>query len=413
MTALPPLRNITPAHSALRHGGDHTAHAVTVFGGRVVVAELVHERSSRSDHRRIAAAPNGGDGWVTLLSDRLDAEYRGPPSPVVKSALRFTLDSTGDPERLVAQFSSPLGSSVLWGDERGLESHTEPDPHLEGWLQCAQVVPWGGGFVGLREQTAGAGGTLLHSSGPGAPWEPMSGPGDDDPHNQSIGTLVDFNGALYAGTVNGADGFQLWRCEVDTNNEPRWQRVLSRGAHRFGHNQRVLAAAVLGEALVLVVGTPPMARAPRAKYDSYGGFELLRVDGNDGWELLAGTPRFTPAGLRVPLSGLGPAMGQSRRAEFRGLMVHRGRLMLGTQDTEGFRLWTTVDGETWTGPPLSEFAGLYQVDECRGLSLGAHLILALRVTNVDGSRETQLWSTSLGAETDCDDAVEASAPVET
>jgi hypothetical protein len=72
--------------------------------------------------------------------------------------------------------------------------------------------------------------------------------------------------------------------------------------------------------------------------------------------------RFTPGGLKVPLSLLGPGLGDFYNSMVRSLATHDGVLYLGTFQWEayrcleinspnvvgGYQLWASTDGESWT-----------------------------------------------------------------
>ena len=92
--------------------------------------------------------------------------------------------------------------------------------------------------------------------------------------------------------------------------------------------------------------------------------ELIRINPDDTWDLIVGEPRFTPQGLKRPLSGLGIGFGSWFNGHFWRMGVHDDRLYLGTWDWSigltglsdldrlfgyqyGFDLYRTDDGIHW------------------------------------------------------------------
>jgi hypothetical protein len=93
--------------------------------------------------------------------------------------------------------------------------------------------------------------------------------------------------------------------------------------------------------------------------------ELVRVNPDDTWDLIVGEPRFTPQGLKRPLSGLGIGFGSWFNGHFWRMANHDGHLYLGTWDWSvglkglkdldtlfgfqyGFDLYRSEDGIHWT-----------------------------------------------------------------
>lgn len=98
--------------------------------------------------------------------------------------------------------------------------------------------------------------------------------------------------------------------------------------------------------------------------DSNFGAELFRISPDDSWDVVVGQVRDTPAGVKVPLSGLGPGFGWFLNAHMWRQEVFDGRLYVGTFDMSsilkdtpflgplfeplmGFDLWATRDGVTF------------------------------------------------------------------
>jgi hypothetical protein len=60
--------------------------------------------------------------------------------------------------------------------------------------------------------------------------------------------------------------------------------------------------------------------------------ELIRIDGRDRWELIAGRERLSAPGRIRPLSGLGDGLGRPENISFDRMQSHDGWLYVGTSD---------------------------------------------------------------------------------
>jgi len=179
---------------------------------------------------------------------------------------------------------------------------------------------------------------------------------DDHPENRTIDALQVAHGQLYAATGNPLGGFQLWK--TSAHNEPpfAWELVLSEGAQRYTLDPRIETMTTFKDALYL--GT----RSPHPDPDwefATSGAEIIRVLPDGRWELVMGTPRFSPIGLQIPLSTHGPGFGDTRMGRISRLAATPDALYaaLGHHEspsatrtaptTSGFALWKTHDGEAW------------------------------------------------------------------
>jgi hypothetical protein len=91
--------------------------------------------------------------------------------------------------------------------------------------------------------------------------------------------------------------------------------------------------------------------------------ELLRFWPDGSWDMVFGQPRFTPDGLKVPLSALGPGLDDPYNSVIWSMAAHDGVLYIGTHQWEpfesikdssgqgvkgGYQIYSTVDGESFT-----------------------------------------------------------------
>lgn len=178
-------------------------------------------------------------------------------------------------------------------------------------------------------------------------WEVLSEVGFGDPENLSITALTTHRGKLYAGTANPVAGFQIWSRDAESGTgSPGWTCVMRKGATRHGMNPQV--ALLASHHGYLWIGSA-MDEPELADLD-WPAAELLRLDPDDSWQLIAGETRLTPQGLRRPLSRLGPGLEDPGATRLGAMAVIpegplTGGLVLGAGPLAG--LWISRDGETW------------------------------------------------------------------
>jgi hypothetical protein len=255
-----------------------------------------------------------------------------------------------------------------------------------------------------------------------------------DAANLAVAALAVAHGALYAATTNPGRGFELWRTRTETTAPFRWEKVLDRGAGRFSENPSVAAMTAFdGD---LWIGTDSRLHDPATPAQPAAGTEapaitggglrrrletriwaqeaappaaeLIRVRADGSWDLIVGAPRFTPAGLKVPLSALGPGFGDRTQIAISALAVHEGRLHAGTRQgrprdsgiAAGCALWSSADGTAWTALPAPHQAGetgCIAVDSLCPTPEGLFLGLRRDMTDAGlagwaGGRGSALWA---------------------
>ena len=249
---------------------------------------------------------------------------------------------------------------------------------------------------------------VLESSAPSTDgWTAASSPGFGDPDNATIFDMAEFNGYLYAGTVNPETGCQVWKTDARGTPPYRWTRVLSHGAHRGKLNEVAGSFCTFNGALY--VGTGIQQGGYDRSFDiGPAASELIRVHPDDSWDLIAGTPRATPQGFKHPLCGMGPGFDNPFNGYFWRITAHDGWLYVGTYDWSillkytpmrkwpapiadavrrigverlieqegGFDLWRSRDGERWEPVTRRGFGNPYNfgvrtlVSTPRGLFIG-------------------------------------------
>jgi hypothetical protein len=246
-------------------------------------------------------------------------------------------------------------------------------------------------------------------------WRPASDRGFGDPDNVSVNEMAAMRDHLYAATINRR-GFQVWKARPDGRPPYRWSRIVADGAWRGPASSVPSATCVFRDALY-VGGT--LQRQGQGGRDRFGPFpaELIRIWPDDSWDLVAGSPRFTPHGLKRPVSGLPGGLGDRYTHVFWRMAVYDGWLYVGAagwrwmptylrgrtdlsaaqmrqlaHDTANardgeFALWRTRDGERWEAVTTTGFPGgnphNYGIRELVGTPAGLFVL----PTNKFGQRD--------------------------
>ncbi len=172
-------------------------------------------------------------------------------------------------------------------------------------------------------------------------WYPVSIAGFGDDLNQGVFSLCAFAEWLYAGTVNNK-GFQIWRTDGKGDPPYHWSKVIERGAYRGPLNQIALSMMPFNGALYIGSGI------------QNGGFdvvnnigpaasELIRLFPDGQWDLIVGSPRNTPDGKKLPLSGLPQGFGNFFNGYFWRMGIHDHWLYVGTYDASNFLPWLVIE----------------------------------------------------------------------
>lgn len=178
-----------------------------------------------------------------------------------------------------------------------------------------------------------------------AHWEPVSEPGFGDPDNLAINELAIHGGFLYAGTLNTRRGYQVWRGDLGGRPPYRWERILTDGGFLGPSLSLVSSMRGFGDALYVGVGLQRQGRGGMDRYGPVPG-ELLRIHADGRWDLITGTARLTPDGLKRPLSGLGPCFGSVYNRAVWHMEVHDDRLYTVGGDWRVFQTYLASIGDT-------------------------------------------------------------------
>jgi hypothetical protein len=114
-----------------------------------------------------------------------------------------------------------------------------------------------------------------------------------------VTALAFFADHLHAAGASARAGFDLWRSAGGD-----WTPVMTRGAWRYGSSPQVTAMAVDGERLYVAADGPDIRHVRVG--DEHP--EILAVDPQGNWQLWSGQARFSPDGLRLPVTAGGPGV---------------------------------------------------------------------------------------------------------
>ena len=211
----------------------------------------------------------------------------------------------------------------------------------------------------------------------------------DDKKNTAISGLANWDGSVCAGIDNPSRGFQLWKALEMEQLPHTWDCLLFDGAFRYSLNQNVFAMAPFQGDLYVACGVS--SDASDSGHSIYRcGFELLRIYPNHDWDIIIGSPKFTPGGLRVPLSAMGPGLEDPTRHQVLALFTHHNALYMATQGTSGFELWMSLDGEDWESVPLNGLEQYYQVKVKRVFSMDFGLVMELDLLSPAGESQPRV-----------------------
>lgn len=375
------------------------AHAMTEFRGQLYVGTSSTNARGPEDAPRILRHEGDGQWRVVhesaLITDtgkvkvdiqlpaqlgramnKRGGEKEGGPQLVpaetgYRSMVVFQGPSDPEPALYVATMSFSGGQILRSTDGETFTAVSEPGMGNPGIFSFRGLTAHGGRLFASAAGTVEEGSidrnmapeAVIYVSDDPAKgvWKQAAEPGFGDPANKSIYTLRSAHGFLYAGTGNPERGFQVWRTTAEGEAPFEWLPVAIDGAFGFNHNLAATAMAEFHGALY--VGSGITGFGYDKVYDiGPAACELIRIWPDGSWDLIAGRPRFTPDGLKVPLSMLGPGLDDPFNSVVWSLCVHEDVLYLGTHQWEAFRalevaaeevyggyqLWASADGEQWS-----------------------------------------------------------------
>ena len=209
------------------------------------------------------------------------------------------------------------------------------------------------GTDGSQQNAAGVSLVFETRNPAGGKWTPVSEPAFGDPGNIGIFTLATMGDQLYAGTFNLA-GLQVWASECRGEPPYRWRKVIDAGAGRGPLNQAV--AAMVGFKDAVYVGTAIQGGGiDRVNRIGPAAGEVIRINADDSWDLIAGDIRVMDDRTLEPLSGLRAGFGNFFNGYIWSLGVHEDWLYAGTYDWSLTMRWASPD------PTLKKVHRLFEI----------------------------------------------------
>ncbi len=208
-------------------------------------------------------------------------------------------------------------------------------------------------------------------------WETLSHPSCLAKTRQAATRIVFWDGHLYASVSDPVCGFGLWMLDLPTRE---WQPVLSHGLYRYSLNSQIDAMAIFKENLYLSTGLDANNRYLNTP-------ELACIYPTYDWDLILGSPRFTPTGLRVPLflHGIG-----RKSSQLLQLITHEEAIYLCCQSREGLEIWFSTDGIDWRQLAMPNLEQYLYVHFLEIASSSEGLILLCTIQNISGVRQRRL-----------------------
>jgi hypothetical protein len=141
------------------------------------------------------------------------------------------------------------------------------------------------------------------------------------PPGMRLFEALPYNGYLYLGVRDPKRGYGVVKTKASGSPPYTFIPVVSEGAFLPQPSPSVISMQVYKGRLY--VGT-----------DRPG--EVIRINPDDSWDLVVGTPRETPDGWKYPLSGLDAGFSNWLNGHIWRMKEHRGRFYIGTWDMSTF-----------------------------------------------------------------------------
>jgi hypothetical protein len=180
------------------------------------------------------------------------------------------------------------------------------------------------------------------------------------PPDVIVSAAASFNNQLYIGVRSVTEGYSVMRTTATGRLPYTWKTVVSNGGYVADKpNSEILSMRAFRDALY--IGGNGVQLGPAGVS---GPADLIRVHPDDSWDLIVGEPRYTPDGLKAPLSRYSAGFGSVFNAHMWRMEVFNNRLYVGTfdssttvrtnpdlapyiQDIMGFDLYESLDGRTF------------------------------------------------------------------
>ena len=293
-----------------------TENWTRVHRSPIVTGPKGHEVPRDIGYRGMAVFKGKSDSAPALYVNSISSDSRGPGAHVLRSSDGITFEATSSPG-LGDDSVSTFRSMVAFKDFLFIS----PTGKRQAW------------------NIAGTPAVLASRDPANGVWEQASEPGFGDPNNSVVFDMAVFNDHLYAGTFNARQGFQVWKTRAEGRRLPfEWKKVVTHGAYRGVYNQAATSMCAFRDGLY-VGGGIQNGGFDRTNRIGPAAAEVIRINPDDTWDIVCGTPRATPDGDKFPLSGRGPGFDNFFSGYMWRMAEHDGWLYMGTFDWSVFLLY--------------------------------------------------------------------------
>ena len=405
------LRRVTPQVLPL----PTVRYATAPWGRFILFSTLFHDERRGKDLCTLRRLDPSDCTWKVLYEENLDMPAVGGDTP-------DTVPVTGI--RLTPDLQSEAGVADVWWDLRGgvrrwrtsdEESgiETQPSAATGGLASCPPLEEaggtpallsaagaglvfvswqrWNGVLIAMVEDSHGRRRLVSKGGDASSGWDPIPAPGNSD----RISGFAIFDETLHATVDDARRGFGLWKLPSGEGpvKAESWQSVLKLGAFRYLLNANVLELVSCEDALYLAVGLRKALPVDKsvgavARHD----FELLRVyPGGGEWDVVIGQPRFTPDGLKAPLSGRGPGFYERASMQVACLLNSVSGLHLGIADSQMAQLWRQNAADEWQEACHGAFMEYQRARLTAAYPTPNGILLITECLDFGGNDKVELW----------------------
>ena len=277
---------------------------------------------------------NAGEIWRYKKdgSEEWQRVYKAPPNPM-NIGIRYMVLYKG---ALYAGALTPLSPDLLILKSTDGVNWMPLDSGIHGFSTRIMVEHNGFLFMGALPLIGAGEAQLFMSTDPEQGWEQVNLDGDPTKNpTGNIDLLLSFNNHLYVGTALPT-GFELWRTQSEMPQTDNWVLVIDKGAGD-ARNEHPWAWDVFDNHIYIgtAIEVGILSINPDNRIVPPKGFDLIRVNRNDNWELIVGGPPVVPTkpitGNRgLPLSGYPSGFGDITNGYCWQIQAFEGQLYLGT-----------------------------------------------------------------------------------
>ncbi len=375
----PPLTPIHPEDLILSGLG----HATAWHAGQLYLSLVRHDAARKRVQRRILSWSAEADNWTELFAST-DPVRSAQAKGLVAPATRI-LPTRGDGgPSLRFEFLSPLGPELFplgrTGNSVAAAEFPDAPPSFESRVGCQ-----------ADSQTSYEVSELGHLARRGPKNSYETTPLPSMPPDSAVSAMTVMSGDLYVAAANHARGFGLWKSALPAG-DAEWTPVLADGAWRYSLNADVHALVPLKNSLLVAAGvsSDELSQTFDERFQA-DGCELLRVYKSGDWDILVGTPRFSPQGLKVPLSGSPAGFDEQPPLRFGFLVEDSGWCYFGGRNALGWHTLQSKDGETWTPAWPGFFTAFQEVRIVAVHPTGSGLVIVAETKDYEQNQLLQIW----------------------